>query len=327
MMRTITDLRLEELTSRNSVMRRCLQLASFAAKSDAPVLILGRTGTGKTLLAHAIHNSSARANGPFVSFNASAMSDTLLESELFGHERGAFTGAMHVHRGKFELAHSGTLFLDEIADMSPLAQAKILRAVEYGEFERVGGESLHRSNVRIISATNCSLRERIAGGKFREDLYHRLDGLVLLIPPLCERQEDLPSLIAMELEAAAAEIGKRITSIHPAAMEMLLNHAWPGNLRELYHTMRSVALFCDGNVVQPKHVSFERDLAVEQPLNGAKETAEHDEAANQFALDSIIREHVRRVYELSDRNQRETARILRISRGKLARHLRGLAPN
>jgi transcriptional regulator with GAF, ATPase, and Fis domain len=243
MMRTITDLRLEELTSRNAVMRRCLQLASFAAKSDVPVLILGRTGTGKTLLAQAIHNSSARAKGPFVSFNASAMSDTLLESELFGHERGAFTGALQVHRGKFETAHTGTLFLDEIADMSPLAQAKILRAVEYGEFERVGGERLHRSNVRIISATNCSLHERIAAGKFREDLYHRLDGLVLLIPPLCERQEDLPSLIAMELEAAAAEIGKRITSIHPAAMEMLQNHSWPGNLRELYHTMRSVASF------------------------------------------------------------------------------------
>ena len=225
------------------------------------------------------------------------------------------------------MAHTGTLFLDEIADMSTLAQAKILRAVEYGEFERVGGERLHRSNVRIISATNCSLRERIAAGKFREDLYHRLDGLVLLIPSLCERQEDLPSLVAMELEAAAAEIGKRITSIHPAAMEMLLNHAWPGNLRELYHTMRSVALFCDGSVVHPKHVSFERDLAVERPLNGAKGTAAHEEAANQFALDAIIREHVRRVYEMSDCNQRETALILRISRGKLARHLRGLAPN
>jgi transcriptional regulator with PAS, ATPase and Fis domain len=120
-------------------MRWCLQLAFFAARSDAPVLILGRTGTGKTLLAHALHNSSARAKGPFVSFNASAMSDTLLESELFGHECGAFTGAVHAHRGKFETAHTGTLFLDEIADMSPLAQAKILGAVEYDEFERVGG--------------------------------------------------------------------------------------------------------------------------------------------------------------------------------------------
>lgn len=217
--------------------------------------------------------------------------------------------------------------LDEIADMSPLAQAKILRAVEYGEFERVGGERLQRSNVRIISATNCSLRERIAAGKFREDIYHRLDGLVLLIPSLCDRQEDLPSLVAMELEAAAAEIGKRITSIHPAAMEILLNHTWPGNLRELYHTMRSVALFCDDKMVRSEHVSFHQDLSAERPVNDAKEAGEHDEAAHHFALDAIIREHVRRVYEMSDCNQRETARILRISRGKLARHLRGLAPN
>ena len=189
------------------------------------------------------------------------MSDTLLESELFGHERGAFTGAQQAHKGKFEIAHNGTLFFDEIADMSPLAQAKILRAIEYGEFERVGGEQMHRSDARIISATNCSLRERIRDGKFREDLYHRLDGLVLLIPSLRERVEDLPSLIAVELKAAAAEAGKRITSIHPAAMEMLLRYEWPGNLRELRHTMRSVALFCEGKVVQPEHVIFQRDLA------------------------------------------------------------------
>src|SRR6201988_1312095 len=134
MQEPLTNLKVEHLTTSNEAMARCLQLAALAAKSEVPVVLLGETGTGKTLLAHAIHNSSARANGPFVSFNASAMSDTLLESELFGHERGAFTGAMHVHRGKFETAHTGTLFLDEIADMSPLAQAKILRAVEYGEF-------------------------------------------------------------------------------------------------------------------------------------------------------------------------------------------------
>ena len=308
MMRTITDLRLEELTSRNSAMRRCLQLASFAAKSDAPVLILGRTGTGKTLLAHAIHNSSARANGPFVSFNASAMSDTLLESELFGHERGAFTGAMHVHRGKFETAHTGTLFLDEIADMSPLAQAKILRAVEYGEFERVGGERLHRSNVRIISATNCSLRERIAVGKFREDLYHRLDGLVLLIPPLCERQEDLPSLIAMELEAAAAEIGKRITSIHPAAMEMLLNHAWPGNLRELRNAIERALILWPAQVLEP--------AAFPERIVGKSELGPR--LGGDSTVDEIEREHIERVIERTP-NLEDAARILGIDSSTLWR--------
>ncbi len=327
MMRAITDLRLDELTSGNVVMRRCLQLAYFAARSDAPVLILGRTGTGKTLLAHAIHNSSPRAKGPFVSFNASAMSDTLLESELFGHERGAFTGALRAHRGKFEIAHSGTLFLDEIADMSALAQAKILRAVEYGEFERVGGERIYRSNARIISATNSSLRDRIVAGKFREDLYHRLDGLVLLIPPLRDRPEDLPSLIAVELEAAAAEMGKAITSIHPAAMDMLLRHDWPGNLRELYHTMRSVVLFCEGKVVRPEHITFHCDLAPETLNGDGHLTKPEPPPLTDLSLGVAVREHVRRVYEISNRNQREAARLLGISRGKLARHLHRSASN
>src|SRR5947208_1380507 len=201
----LSSLKVEDLRTTNAAMTRCISLAKLAAKSDVPIVLLGETGTGKTLLAEAIHNSSSRARGPFIAFNASAMSDTLLESQLFGHERGAFTGAQQTVKGKFELANSGTLFLDEIADMSPLAQAKILRAVEYGEFERVGGERMLRSDARILSATNCSLRERIRDGRFRDDLYHRLDGLVLVVPSLRERPEDLPSLIAAELKSAAEE--------------------------------------------------------------------------------------------------------------------------
>src|SRR5512132_3543194 len=175
MQEQLSRLRIEDLTTSNEAMARCLELAALAAKSNVPVVLLGETGTGKTLLAHAIHSSSARARGPFIAFNASAMSDTLLESQLFGHERGAFTGAQQTVKGKFELANHGTLFLDEIADMSPLAQAKILRAVEYGEFERVGGERMLHADARILSATNCSLRERVRDGRFRDDLYHRLD--------------------------------------------------------------------------------------------------------------------------------------------------------
>src|SRR3954463_2399087 len=260
MQEPLTNLRVETLTTSNEAMARCLQLAALAAKSDVPVVLLGETGTGKTLLAHAIHNSSARARGPFVSFNASAMSDTLLESQLFGHERGAFTGAQQSVKGKFELADSGTLFLDEISEMSTLAQVKILRVLEYGEFERLGSERMLHSNARILCASNCSLRERVRQGKFREDLFQRLNGLTLLIPPLRERIQELPALIAAELKAAGLKEGKKITAIHPEAMEKLVRHPWRGNLRELSHTVRTMTLFCDGSVILPQHVVFPPDL-------------------------------------------------------------------
>src|SRR6266699_2690988 len=265
-----SSLRVEDLATTNAAMARCLRLAALAAKSDVPVVLLGETGTGKTLLAHAIHNSSARAARPLVSFNASAMSDTLLESRLFGHERGAFTGAQHAVKGKFELANDGTLFLDEISEMSPLAQVKILRVLEYGEFERLGSERMLKSNARIICASNCSLRERVRLGKFREDLYQRLNGLTLLIPPLRERLEELPALIAAELKAAAKSEGKTITAIHPDAMEKLLRHEWRGNLRELSHTVRAMTLFCNGSVILPEHVVFPPDLESDPSSQGSE---------------------------------------------------------
>src|SRR2546422_7512390 len=260
MQRPLSSLKVEDLTTANDAMARCLRLAALASKSDVPAVLLGETGTGKTLLAHAIHNSSARAARPFVAFNASAMSDTLLESQLFGHERGAFTGAQQTVKGKFELADGGTLFLDEISEMSSLAQVKILRVLEYGEFERLGSERMLKSNARILCASNCSLRERVRLGKFREDLYQRLNGLTLLIPPLRERLEELPALIATELKAAGLKEGKDIAAIHPEAMEKLLNHRWPGNLRELSHTVRAMTLFCNGSVILPEHVVFPPDL-------------------------------------------------------------------
>src|SRR5919201_257857 len=241
-----STLKLQDLTTSNEAMARCLQLAALAAKSDVPVVLLGETGTGKTLLAHAIHNSSTRAGQPFIAFNASAISDTLLESQLFGHERGAFTGAQQTVKGKFELADGGTLFLDEISEMSPLAQVKILRVLEYGEFERLGSEQMLQSNARILCASNCSLRERVRQGKLREDLSQRLNGLTLLIPPLRERLDELPALIAAELKAASLKEGKNIRAIHPEAMQKLLHYRWPGNLRELSHTVRTMTLFCNG---------------------------------------------------------------------------------
>ena len=322
-----SKLKVEDITTSNPAMARCLRLAQLAATSDVPVVLLGETGTGKTLLAHAIHNSSVRAQRAFVAFNASAMSDTLIESQLFGHERGAFTGAQSTVKGKFELANQGTLFLDEIADMSPLAQVKILRVLEYGEFERVGSEQMLTCDVRIICATNCSLLERVRQGKFREDLYHRLNGLTLLIPPLRDRLEELPALIAAELKASARSEGKKITAIHPAAIEKLLAYGWPGNLRELNHTVRTMTLFCDGRVILPEHVVFPPDLKASEPekivapplapnVNGT-------EAPNaDLSLSSALARHLRFVYDQSGRNQRRTARLLGISRATLARHLR-----
>lgn len=312
-------------------MARCLRLAALAAKSDVPVVLLGETGTGKTLLAHAVHNSSARGSHPFVSFNASAMSDTLLESQLFGHERGAFTGAQQAVKGKFEQANGGTLFLDEISEMSPLAQVKILRVLEYGEFERLGSERMLKCDVRIICATNCSLRERVAQNKFREDLYHRLNGLTLLIPPLRDRLEELPALIATELTAAAAREGKKITTIHPEAMKRLISYPWPGNLRELSHTVRTMALFCEGPVVLPEHVVFPPDLSTaQQSADGAGSTRDltgrnnNHATANDLTLAAAVGRHISLVYEQASRNQRQAARLLGISRATLARHLRKL---
>ena len=330
----LSTLKLEHLTTTNEAMARCLRLAALAAKSDVPVVLLGETGTGKTLLSRAIHNSSVRSSGPFVSFNAAAMSETLLESQLFGHERGAFTGAQQTVKGKFELAHGGTLFLDEISEMSALAQVKILRVLEYGEFERLGSERMLRCDVRIICAANCSLRERVAQGKFREDLFHRLNGLTLLIPPLRERLEELPALIAAELKAAALREGKKITAIHPEAMARLLAHDWRGNLRELSHTVRTMALMCDGEVISPENVTFSPDLPFSSDtLKPAASAAEDHVEARQgsetvdLTLSGALQRHARFVYERSNHNQRLAAKLLGISRSTLARYLREVPHN
>jgi transcriptional regulator with PAS, ATPase and Fis domain len=334
MQAALSTLKLEDLTTTNEAMARCLRLAALACKSDVPVVLLGETGTGKTLLAHAIHNSSLRAGRPFVSFNASAMSDTLLESQLFGHERGAFTGAQQTVKGKFELAHGGTLFLDEISEMSALAQVKILRALEYGEFERLGSERMLRCDVRVICAANCSLRERVAQGKFREDLFHRLNGLTLLIPPLRERVEELPALIAAELKAAALREGKNITAIHPEAMARLLAHDWRGNLRELSHTVRTMTLFCDGEVILPENVIFSPDLpfstgAQKQATPAAEPTSNglQTNDALDLSLSGALQRHARFVYDRSNHNQRLAAKLLGISRSTLARYLREVPHN
>jgi transcriptional regulator with PAS, ATPase and Fis domain len=326
MIDTFSKLKLEDIVTGNEAMAQCLRLGRFAAKSDVPALLLGESGTGKTLMARAIHNSCGRAAGPFISFNSSAMSDTLLESQLFGHERGAFTGAHAAVKGKFELAHRGTLFLDEIADMSPLAQVKILRVLEYGEFERLGSERISRVDVRVMAASNCSLQERIRQGKFREDLYHRLSGLTLLIPPLRKRAEELPSLISTELKAQAKAARRNITGIHPEAMARLLAHPWRGNLRELSHVVGVMILLSESEVILPEHVTFSADLPPSAPVPQTPDERPVTLVveAGDLSLTDAIHRHVRHVYELCERNQRRTAKKLGISRSRLDRYLAAL---
>jgi two-component system response regulator AtoC len=340
---------LDDLTSENPAMRRCLALAREGAKSELPILLQGETGTGKTLLAQAIHNSSPRRPREFLSFNASAMSDTLLESQLFGHEKGAFTGATVRMRGKFEMADGGTLFFDEIADMSALAQAKILRAVEYGEYERLGSELMHYADVRIISATNRSLRTLVAANQFREDLYHRLNGLTLLIPPLRDRREDLPALIAAELQQCAESAGKTITAIEPAAFAKLLAYPWPGNLRELHRVIQATVLFAETDAIRADDVILDESLlppaapAVPAPPPAATPFAPAPLAPAaagatspaapaaplgspaDLTLETATLRHTEYVYQMTGRNKRRTAMLLGVSRSTLDRKLEALA--
>jgi DNA-binding NtrC family response regulator len=230
-------------------MLKILQSARKAAATQAPVLITGESGTGKELIANLVHAAGPRADRPFVKVNCAAIPETLLETELFGHERGAFTNALSQRKGKFELAHEGTIFLDEIGDMSPATQAKILRVLQEQEFERVGGSRTIRADIRVIAATNKDLRRLIEEGAFREDLYYRLCVITLHIPPLRERPGDVELLTEHFLGMFSARYAKRILGLDDRTRELLLAHDWPGNVRELKNCIERATIFCEGEYV------------------------------------------------------------------------------
>jgi transcriptional regulator with PAS, ATPase and Fis domain len=302
---------LDDFHSKDPAMQKCLDLARLAARTDLPILIVGESGTGKTLLAHAIHNSSKRLAGPFVAFNAAALSDTLLDSQLFGHERGAFTGAERTVRGKFELAHGGTLFLDEIADMSPAAQAKILRAIEYGEFERLGSERLQRADVRVVSATHWPLQRFVASEQFRKDLFYRISGITLTVPPLRERPADLRALIASEITLASQKEGKPVAGLDRRAADLLLAYSWPGNLRELKTVIHTAVALSPGEIV-PLEAILIAPLAPPPAEAGG---------AGDLTLRAVEQQHIRRVLAAMGGNKRRAARALGLSRSTLDRKL------
>jgi Nif-specific regulatory protein len=238
----------------SNAMQQVYRLIEQVADSNATVLIRGESGTGKDLVAHAIHYNSLRADKPFVKVNCTAMPETLLESELFGHEKGAFTGAVERKLGRFERAHGGTIFLDEIGDFPPNLQVKLLRVIQFKEFERVGGLDTIKTNVRIIVATHKPLEEQIEHGHFREDLFYRINVFPIFLPPLRERKDDIMLMADHFLEKFAAENGKRITRISTPAIDMLTRYHWPGNIRELENCIERAVLLCSDDVIRSEHL-------------------------------------------------------------------------
>ncbi len=235
-------------------MRRVYDAVAQVARSNTTVLVRGESGTGKELIAQAIHYNSLRAKKPFIKVSCGALPSTLIESELFGYEKGAFTGAQERRKGRFELAHGGTLFLDEIGDVDPATQVKLLRVLQTREFERLGGTEPISVNVRLVAATNKNIEQAIAQGAFREDLFHRLNVFTIFIPPLRERKPDVLLLADHFLERFASEHGKDIRRISTPAIDMLSSYHWPGNARELQNVIERAVLVCDGHVIHAHHL-------------------------------------------------------------------------
>lgn len=240
---------LKEMIGKSAAMQRVQEMIRKVAPSRASVLITGESGVGKELVANAIHNLSPRKDKSFIKVHCAALSETLLESELFGHEKGAFTGAEKMQKGRFELAHGGTIFLDEIGEINPSVQIKILRVLQEKKFERVGGEQTIEVDVRIVAATNRNLEEEVKAGRFREDLYYRLNVVHIQVPPLRERKDDIPLLMAGFLDEFNKENDKTIKGLSNKAKAAMFRYAWPGNIRELRNCMESAVVMCSGDEI------------------------------------------------------------------------------
>jgi len=304
---------LKDLLGRSAAMQRLRDSIQQVAATDAAVLILGESGTGKELVAHAIHYGGRRAERPLVKVSCAALPEGLLESELFGHERGAFTGARERRKGRFELAHGGTLFLDEVGDLSAGTQAKLLRVLQEQEFERVGGTETVRVDVRLIAATNRDLEGLVAEGSFREDLYYRLNVVPIRVPPLKERVEDVPVLVAHFLRAFGDRWGKPVPEVTPEALALLCRHAWPGNVRQLQHVVESILVFSKGDPIRI------RDLP--PAIRGDEQGADSDERSAGASLRDLERQAIARTLVATNGNRRKAAEILGIGLKTLYRKI------
>jgi two-component system response regulator HydG len=311
----------QNIIGKSPAMLKLLETVSQVAPSEATVLISGASGTGKELIAGAIHFNSLRKNGPFVKINCAAITETLLESELFGHEKGAFTGADRRKEGRFSQAHGGTLLLDEVSEMSLMMQVKLLRALQEREFNRVGGETSIQVDVRVIAATNRNLLDRINEGAFREDLYYRLNVVELEVPPLSERKEDIPLLTRHFLEMFAAKNRKEIKGFTPKAMDNLIHYDWPGNVRELMNAVERAVVLARSNYLDETDFPFMKDMAVEE---NQSDPAGPDALILQgeTPLEEIEKTAILTTLEAAGGNKSEAARRLGITRKTLHKKLK-----
>ncbi len=288
------------------------------AQSRGNVLIIGESGTGKELVAHAIHDNSLRSGNRFVTVNCSALTETLLESELFGHLKGSFTGAVSTKKGLFEEANGGTIFLDEIGDISPALQVKLLRAIQEGEIKPVGSVETHKVDVRVIAATHQDLEARIKKGTFREDLYYRLKVFLLAVPPLRDRKQDLPALVKYFISRLATTGGRRVESISDEALRLLLSHQWPGNIRELQNAIERAAGMANTTVLFSE--DFSSEIGSDLPQNSTIPTPESGGIKSlEQVVEAVEREHIARTLEAVDHNKSKAAEVLGIDRGTLYR--------
>jgi DNA-binding NtrC family response regulator len=299
----------EGIVGESQGMQEIFRTVQKVASSNATVLVLGETGTGKELIAEAIHRNSERAAGNFVKMNCAALHENLLESELFGHERGAFTGADKQRTGRFELANEGTLFLDEIGNMSLSTQAKVLRVLQQREFERLGGSRSIKVDVRIVAATNRNLEEAIVHGLFREDLYYRLNVVKITIPPLRERGEDILPLARHFVERFARDLKKPVAGFSPEALRALRRHTWPGNIRELENTIERAVLMADQQELDAHDLNLPGADEHGMPTNGNSLSLPPD----GIRLEDLERQAVMEALKLHDWIQKDAARFLGIS--------------
>ena len=300
----------------SAVMQDVLELAARVAPLDTTVLVYGESGTGKEFIVRMIHDQSPRATGPFVSINCAALTETLLESELFGHVRGAFTGAVRDKAGLFEVASNGTLFLDEIGEVAPTVQAKLLRALQEREIRRVGAERTIKVNARVVAATNRDLRAAVAAGTFREDLYFRLGAFVITVPPLRDRREDIPPLVHDFVRRAAARVKKDVQNVSAEAMTALMNYGWPGNVRELQHAIERAVIVARGVSIRLRELPPEVSQKIRQRTPD-----------DSLDLQALERATIERALERFRGSRRDAAEALKISTVTLWRKMKqyGLA--